>query len=438
MYHVSHDAALLAASLFLFRGFRQMNIPSLSGRILTFERNAQGALGTDPLLKPLQQGLSNSPGTSHRNLPQQSLQRENGLRVPLANHGLQIPGDRQLGLEEWANLESLQMQQAHYMLQQEIAHTYFSLLWQELQRQLTTLLLHQTTHNSTAPAASTSPQHAADANHHNQEPSSSSSGNASRSTIAEVASLLHQQQIQQQVVVASFYRAALAEPTGTSDEPSVIRELNELHRQQMSNLTYQIVALVAANLEHQNHQPQELADSSATTHKVLVKYLIALVLLQLQQQQHNLEFLRQDRLTALALIRSLQRTPGASVAAMGGASTSAGGTSTAVEPLLSSVHMQQLLAEAAVLSLSRAHQLLAEAAILVPLVVSPPPPLPVPPQQQQQQATLVGGGLPHHQHQSAHEHLLAEIRAFPAAAGLSHHHGTHFSGSASSHRTTTA
>lgn len=149
---------------------------------------------------------------------------------------------------------------------------------------------------------------------------------------------------------------AFVQPTTPGEQQAVAREVNELQQQQLSNLTYQIIALVAANLEQQNQDPP--MPEAPMIHRILVKYMIALVLLQLQQQQHNLEFLRQERLGALALAR---------------ANSSSGDGGTLPDPL-NTLQMQQLLSEAAMLSLSRAHQLLGEAALLMPDTGLPPQP----------------------------------------------------------------
>jgi len=308
-------------------GFQQVNIPSLSGRILAFENSSESAIG-----------CSFSRSSHERKETRVSSQRrEHGLRgqPPAATQVLltqteATPSQEDSSAMNIANMTSVQLQQAHYMVQQEIAHTYFSLLWQELQRQLSVLLLQQSQPNSPPLAASP------------------------RSEIMDLAALLQQQQVQQQLMAAQFIRAAVAQPATPLEQQTVVREINELQQQQLSNLTYQIVGLVAANLEQQNqatHSPEAPA-----IQRILVKYMIALVLLQLQQQQHNLEFLRQERLTALALVRSAD-----------------GGEGVALPDPLNALQMQQLLSEAAMLSLSRAHQLLCEAAILIPSTAAAQP-----------------------------------------------------------------
>lgn len=331
-------------------GFQQMNIPSLSGRIVAFENSSKSALRCSFSKSSTESGVS-------------SQNREHGPRghssaatnAPLTQTGAtSSQGDTSSA--NLASMTSLQLQQAHYMVQQEIAHSYFNLLWQELQRQLSVLLLHQSQPNST-PIATTP-----------------------RSEILDLATLLQQQQVQQQLMTAQLIHAAVSQPSTALEQQTVVQELSELQQQQLSNLTYQIVALVAANLEQQN-QPAQSSDESAIP-KILVKYMIALVLLQLQQQQHNLEFLRQERMTALALARSVD----------------GGAEGAALPDPLNVLQMQQLLSEAAMLSLSRAHQLLCEAAILIPTTASAPVQQvpPTPPPSRNAQSPLPGSGFGPH------------------------------------------
>lgn len=311
-------------------GFQQMNIPSLSGRILTFEKCSKG-------------GLDHCTSQEDKDATQESTGSQNRIPLPqeqtLAPAGITNQSSEGLSPSEmsrqFTTLSAVEVQQAHYMVQQEIAHTYFSLLWQELQRQLTVLLLQQSQIPQDDPQAAAA---------------------APRSEILDLAALLHQQQMQQQLMAAQFIRAAFVQPTTPGEQQAVAREVNELQQQQLSNLTYQIIALVAANLEQQNQDPP--MPEAPMIHRILVKYMIALVLLQLQQQQHNLEFLRQERLGALALAR---------------ANSSSGDGGTLPDPL-NTLQMQQLLSEAAMLSLSRAHQLLGEAALLMPDTGLPPQP----------------------------------------------------------------
>ncbi|CAB9525483.1 expressed unknown protein [Seminavis robusta] len=316
-------------------GFAPMNIPSLSGRVLTFERGSpagtfgarhqpEGSNSRDtgssgrPLLV---YGQSALPQLVYGNLasvlPLQNQGATPNLMAPLTLGGVAVTANSEALAAQLSSLQAQQqqLQQIGYVSQQEISQTYFALLWQELQRQLSVLFLMQ--------SQSADPQ----------QP-------AARSEIAEVASLLHQHQIQQQMAAAQFYQAALAEPnriSASTDPETIVRELNELRQQQLSNLTYQIVALVAASLEHQNENPpQQARDSSSVFHKILVKYLLALVLLQLQQQQQNLEFLRQEKTNVLAMIRSLRGTAagasgtGGVTSAIGASgSTAAAGSSSA-------------------------------------------------------------------------------------------------------------
>ena len=308
-----------------------MNIPSLSGRILSFEISSKAALLKQDhsrvgvaQTKKFMSSQNNSADGQHRpRSTQEQIETETG------------------------SLANLQLQQTQYLVQQGISQTYFSLLWQELQRQLSVLLIQQA--------------QLVDTPDEEQQRQPDSIISPPRSTVPDVIALLYQQQVQQQLVAATIYHAATANPLGLSDEHVVIQELNDLHQQQLNNLTYQIVALVAANVEQ--HNPQSQLSESSLLQKVLVKYLITLVLLQLQQQQHDLEFVRQDRLTVLALIRSLRRTSSPA----GAVEESPSINDQALQPV-SSLQMQQLLSEAAMLSLTRAHHLLSEAAILTPLI----------------------------------------------------------------------
>jgi hypothetical protein len=314
-----------------------MNIPSLSGRVLTFEKKPRADVD-DPTRQEKKD--CREPSRPSNQLHQIHMLTPSRISIHSPGAADTVEASRSIN-----NLSVVQLQQAHYMVQQEIAHTYFSLLWQELQRQLSVLLLQQTQIPPESPqAAAAAPP---------------------GSEILDLAALLHQQQVQQQLMAAQFIHAAFVQPTTPVEQQAVAREVNELQQQQLSNLTYQIIALVAANLEHQNQNPP--MPEAPMIHRILVKYMIALVLLQLQQQQHNLEFLRQERLTAL--VRSINN----------GASGADDGS---LPDPLNTLQMQQLLSEAAMLSLSRAHQLLCEAAILIPdYTVQPPPPEPpLPPQ----------------------------------------------------------
>lgn len=332
-------------------GFQQMKIPSLSGKILAFENRSKSSLRCSFSRSAMHTGDSSQHG-------------EPGLRghdpaaitqALLAQTGAS-PSEEGAPSANIANMLPLQLQQAHYMVQQEIAHSYFNLLWQELQRQLSVLLLHQSQPNSTPLAASP------------------------RSEILDLATLLQQQQVQQQLMTAELIRAALSQPSTALEQQAVVQELDELKQQQLSNLTYQIVALVAANMEQQNQPTQSTSESAIP--RILVKYMIALVLLQLQQQQHKLELLRQERMTALALAQSMIGV----------------GEGVAIPDPLNALQMQQLLSEAAMLSLSRAHQLLCEAAILIPPTATPPAQQvsPTPPPSRSPPSPLPGTGFGPH------------------------------------------
>ena len=314
-----------------------MNIPSLSGRIIAFERGSKFKTDRD---SPRE---ANSGRESNR-------RRHHAVHGQLWGPGAVLNGSSEghIASEISRNLASLsvaQLQQAHYVVQQEITQSYFSLLWQELQRQLSVLLLQQ----SQIPANTSEAAPAA------PEPATSP-----QSEILDLAAMLHQQQVQQQLMAAQFISAAFVQPTSTLEQQTVVREVNELQQQQLSNLTYQIIALVAANLEQQNQHPY--MPETPMIHRILVKYMIALVLLQLQQQQHNLEFLRQERLVALTLIHPVSGRD------------SSDDSSSSVPGAMNALQMQQLLSEAAMLSLSRAHQLLCEAAILIPEAANQHPP----------------------------------------------------------------
>ena len=304
-----------------------MNIPSLSGRIISFEATSKSAFS-----KPENKSLS-SHATRNPDSPGSG-------REPL-----EIPG---------VSLIDLQAAQTHYLLQQEISQTYCSLLWQELQRQLSTLFIQQA-QLVTAPNAQ-----------QERQPDPPPNPAPPGSNFADIAVLLQQQQLQQQIMAATFYDAAITNQLGLSDESTIVEELNNLHQQQLNNLTYQIVALVTANGE----QPILQADRSESSplQRVLVKHLIALVLLQLQQQQQNIEFLRQDRLTALALIRSLRRNSSADNRDSGNSSN----IDLSLQQPISSPQLQHLLSKAAMLSLSRAHLLLTESAAMTPLIGAQP------------------------------------------------------------------
>lgn len=331
-------------------GYRHRNIPSLSGRILSFEISSKGILGRR-VGKSDKSKRKNSGTNGQQHRPAATT-----LRGSILN-GLSLSSQELIG-EQAITLANLQLQQNQYLVQQEISQTYFSLLWQELQRQLSSTLLQQTQLTAVTPP-----------NEQGHQRQSGAVPSPSRSTVADVAALLHQQQVHQQLVDATFYHSAIAHPLGLSDENVVVQELNDLHQQQLNNLTYQIVALVSANAELDNPpSPEQLLEPSLLQN-VLVKYMMALVLLQLQQQQQNFEYLRQDRLTALALIRSLRR----SIPTIGatGEGSIAPPDQVVVQPV-SSPQMQQLLSEAAMLSLTRAHHLLSEASIISPLLALQP------------------------------------------------------------------
>lgn len=306
-----------------------MNIPSLSGRIISFEASSKSVYPKAESKTSINHVTNNpnSPG-SDREL-------------------LEIPA---------VSLADLQAAQTHYLLQQEISQTYFSLLWQELQQQLSMLFIQQA-QLVTAPSVQ-----------QERQPNPSPNVPPPESNIADVAALLQQQQLQQQILAATLCDAEITNQLGVSDESTIVEELNNLHQQQLNNLTLQILALVAANGE----QPNLQADQSESTplQRVLVKYLNALVLLQLQQQQQNMEILRQDRLTVLVLIRSLRRNSPADIGDDSNPSTI--DLSLQQQPI-SSPQMQQLLSEAAMLSLSRANLLLTESAAIAPLIIGAQP-----------------------------------------------------------------
>ena len=319
-----------------------MSIASLSGTILAFESNARGALDQgSPLVFPAPR-----PQESNR-----LLEVIGNLDLSTFN-SLALSNQEQLELQARA-LQNLQTQQNQYFLQQEIAQTYFSLLWQDLQIQLTSAMEQQ---DSLSPTAATPEDE--------QRRSDANTIRNNYSTIVNVANWLYQHQAQQQLIAAALCQSSLANPSRMRNESLVVQELNELHQQQLNNLTYQIVALVAANVEQQNSQAQ--ISESTLLQTVLVKYLIALVLVQLQQQQQNLEFLHQDRLTALSVIRSVPSNNESS------SSTDIPVINEEIIQPIASLHMQQLLSEAAMLSLTRAHNLLSEAAMLTP-ILSPRP-----------------------------------------------------------------
>ena len=371
-----------------------MNIPSLSGRVLAFELSSQNVAGWRSGKRASGHDKSKKRARDAEHSSSSNIHIERTTTPLVSNLRHDGEGQRQTATAADSSLfDSIHLQQAQYLVQQEMSQNYVSLLWQELQRQLNVLFLQQG--HSSLQTPQSQPQTHSRHRHHHHHHHNRHNNHIDQQTqqpaslaIADVAALLHQQQLQQQIAAANLYQV-LTEPGRPANQQTILQELAEIHQQQLSNLTYQIVALVAANMDMENQNQQPQAPQPPLIQKILVKYLIALALLQLQQQQQNLEALRQERQAALAVVQSLDNaTTGlaATTATATTSSTTASNVNTDVDTRRATVQqeegrqlhnvsvtqMQQLLSDAAMLSLSRVHQLLLEAAVLVqPFSVAP-------------------------------------------------------------------